>query len=307
MAHGIMFHHFHSEVHPERSGSISADELERMITHIEGSHKILDPRDFQSDLERNQLENDAVILSFDDGLLCQIDVALPVLESKSIRALFNIYTGVFDSTPPPLEVFSFFRETFFGDFLKFWADFYKAFLDTFPSLERRYVEEYPAGYLDNFPFYSSEERRFRFIRDKVLNPQDYELIMWHMIDQSGFDVESAKKSLWMSTEDVKRLEAAGHSIGLHSHTHPMTMSSLPSSRQRQEFLKNQEVLASILGFEPTMMAHPCGSYSGETIDILEQLGVRLGFRSSLTPGNFSSNLEIPRQNHSNLMKAMFGR
>ena len=307
MAHGIMFHHFHSEQHRNRSGSISANDLERMIDRIEVSRKILDPREFQSEVERGQLERDAVVLSFDDGLLCQIDVALPVLESKSITGLFNIYTGIFDETPPPLEIFSFFRETFFDDFSRFWVSFYQAFVHTFPNLESRYVQGYPDDYLENFPFYSSEERRFRFIRDKILNSEDYEQIMWHLIDETGFDVAAAKKSLWMSQEDLKKLESAGHSIGLHSHSHPMTMSALPSYRQRQEFQTNQEILGNALRFKPTMMAHPCGSYSSETIRVLEELGVTLGFRSSLTPGNFSSNLEIPREDHSNLMKAMFDK
>ncbi len=85
------------------------------------------------------------------------------------------------------------------------------------------------------------------------------------------------------------------------------MSSLSPESQREEFLVNQALLADIVGSEATMMAHPCGNYSIETIKVLEKPNLALGFRSSMTPGSFSSLLEIPREDHSNLMKAMFGR
>ena len=39
-AHGVMFHHFHSAIHPAGQGSISGDELTRLIESL-GPERIL--------------------------------------------------------------------------------------------------------------------------------------------------------------------------------------------------------------------------------------------------------------------------
>ena len=51
------------------------------------------------------------------------------------------------------------------------------------------------------------------------------------------------------------------------------------------------------------MSHPCNSYNDNTLNILEQLGIKLGFRANLSEG-FSSNLEIPRIDHSEILKLL---
>jgi hypothetical protein len=52
------------------------------------------------------------------------------------------------------------------------------------------------------------------------------------------------------------------------------------------------------------MSHPCGNYNDATLDILTELGIRVGFRSNSSIKEIRSNLEIPREDHSNIFKAM---
>ena len=49
------------------------------------------------------------------------------------------------------------------------------------------------------------------------------------------------------------------------------------------------------------MSHPCGNYNDDTLKILKKLGINVGFRSSLVPSNIRSALEIPREDHSNII------
>ena len=42
------------------------------------------------------------------------------------------------------------------------------------------------------------------------------------------------------------------------------------------------------------MSHPCGDYNSDTLSILKDLGIQIGFRSSLEPNEIKSKYEIPR-------------
>ena len=57
------------------------------------------------------------------------------------------------------------------------------------------------------------------------------------------------------------------------------------------------------------MSHPCGSYNKDTLEILKELNIELGFKQIMTlepekgmKNVNNSNLEIARQNHSEIWK-----
>ena len=84
--HGIMFHHFHDNgIHTKGQGSINKDEFKNMINFI-GKENILDADIFFEKFRENKLKDNEVCLTFDDGIKCQIDVALPVLEDLKIKS-----------------------------------------------------------------------------------------------------------------------------------------------------------------------------------------------------------------------------
>jgi peptidoglycan/xylan/chitin deacetylase (PgdA/CDA1 family) len=103
---------------------------------------------------------------------------------------------------------------------------------------------------------------------------------------------------------VKEIYELGHVVGLHSHSHPTTIHTLKREDQRLEYETNYNCLKSILGTSPIAMSHPCGNYNDDTLDILIELGIRVGFRSNSSIKEIRSNLEIPREDHSNIFKAM---
>ena len=81
--HGIMFHHFHDDgIHTKGQGSISQDVFYKLIKFI-GRSNILDADVFFKKFKEKKLKQREVCLTFDDGIKCQIDIALPVLEDLS--------------------------------------------------------------------------------------------------------------------------------------------------------------------------------------------------------------------------------
>ena len=304
MPHGVMFHHFHSESHAPKPGSIDSQGFRRLVLHLQESFNLLPAEVFLDKALSRSLEPDDVVLTFDDALKSQVDVALPVLEEISLTAVFNVYSSVFSGEPDPLEIYADFRAIAFDSFPGFWQDFRAVSVAQFPGETARLDSEYPLDYLSNFSFYSEEERQFRFLRDALLGPSSYRVVMDEMIARSTYDLDSRIGLLWMNKAELSRIAGGGHTVGLHSHTHPTRMSALSRENQKREYALNFEWIVSELGVTPTVVAHPCGDYSKETLEILESLGIRVGFRSSLTYGRYHSLLEIPRQDHAVLMKEL---
>ena len=95
----------------------------------------------------------------------------------------------------------------------------------------------------------------------------------------------------------------GHLIGLHSFSHPTQMSKLTYFEQFKEYQRNYYDLKGIVG-DIISMSHPCGNYNDDTLTILEELRIRIGFRSNLDKRQIESKFEVPRENHANIFRKM---
>ena len=73
--------------------------------------------------------------------------------------------------------------------------------------------------------------------------------------------------------------------------------------QKQEYIQNLKILNSILNIQFKAMSHPCGRYNTQTLQILRKLGVKIGFRSTMSKIRNQSTLEIPRNDHMNVLRA----
>jgi peptidoglycan/xylan/chitin deacetylase (PgdA/CDA1 family) len=299
---GVMFHHFYSEIHPRGQGAISAEQFELILVYLANKYEILSASKYTELAKTGALQSHQICLTFDDALLCQIDIAVPVLQKYAIEAFFFVYSSAFSGKPDPLEIYRYFRTTKFENFQEFFEDF--AFVTKTrlgAAIESKLTEFDSSGYLSDFPFYSEADRKFRYLRDLVLSPEQYRIVMNQLMDNHLFDSREASSNLFMSEADLLKLRNEGHIIGLHSDSHPTTMQSLPIEAQRREYSRNREFLKKLTGEDAISMSHPCGRYSSETLEILKSLGVQVGFRSSRNPTTAKSPLEIPREDHSNIL------
>lgn len=300
---GQMYHHFHDGGrHNRGQGSIDGETFRRVIRHTLTHGEILTPEKFRDAVTAAALATGQTCVTFDDALRCQFDIAAPILAEEGVRAFFFVYSSALGEDPDPLEFYRDFRHLHF----KAMDDFYRFFFDTvrreFADLFARCEREFPADYLAQFAFYSEMDRRFRFFRDRVAGPEIYEAVMDRMLDAAGYDRAARRASLFMRPEHVRRLSDAGHAIGLHSHSHPTAMALLPQDRQAAEYARNKQVLEDITGRNVWSMSHPCGSYNCETLQALGDLGISLGFRHSLHQPRIVGPLEVPRENHVNLVR-----
>lgn len=314
--HGIMFHHFHDDgIHTKGQGSISQDDLYKLIKFI-GRSNILDADVFFEKFKEKKLKKREVCLTFDDGIKCQIDVALPVLEDFKIKSFFFVYTSLFrggGGQPDNLEIFRYFRMNYFNNVNDFYINFYNLLNNDLSNFFKNNEEKIKNNKI-KFPHYSVEDIKFRLVRDIFLKKSDYENIMFLMINEKKFKYKKFYSKLFFSDEDLRNLNKLGHTIGLHSHSHPTLMEKLDYSDQEKEYKKCVSIISKILGKSGDTikyMSHPCGSYNEDTLQILKKLGIELGFKDIMTIEKEkgmnkinNSFLEIARQDHADIIKRM---
>lgn len=303
--YALMFHHFRDHCHPPGQGAVDAVEFEAIL-RFAGLENILSAGEWLERLDAGTLEDHHRCLSFDDGLLCQFDVALPVMERLGLTAFWFVYTSPWDGTVERLELYRYFRSVYFSDVDAFYDAFF-AEVERSPRAGhfRRQMEGFlPERYLEQFPFYTLGDRKFRYVRDKVLGPSAYFEIMDAMVARAGVDPVEAHELLWMKPGHICALKDQGHVVGLHSHTHPTVLSELTAEQQGREYGRNSEILADLLGERPVAASHPCNSYTAETLTILRNLGIRLAFRSNLAEGPVRTPLTMPREDHANILLQM---
>ena len=165
-----------------------------------------------------------------------------------------------------------------------------------------------------FPLYSIEDIKFRLIRDKYLTKEEYEKTMLVMMKEKKFNFQESYKKIFFDINDLKKLDNLGHLIGLHSHNHPTLLEKLNYEDQKNEYKKCLSIISNVLKKpknEIKYMSHPCGSYDDNTLKILRELGIEIGFKQIMTiepEKNMkkinNSFLELARQDHAEIIRRM---
>ena len=308
--HGIMFHHFHDDnIHKKGQGSIDASELKRIINFI-GRANILNAEDFCLRYKEKKLKKNHVCFTFDDGIKSQYDIAIPILEEANIKSFFFIYSSLLTNKPDLLEVHRYFRNNYFNSIDEFYNLFYDKIdtdLNSFFEMNKKKIKDFK----DKFPHYSINDIKFRLVRDVFLKKKEYEKKMQDMFKEKNFRPNEHYEKLFMSKNEIIEINNLGHTIGLHSHSHPTLMEKLKEEDQFNEYNQNMQILQKEIGCTISSMSHPCGSYNKSTLKVLRSLNINIGFKQIMTIENEkgmtkinNSNLELARQDHADIMKML---
>tara|TARA_Y100001954_G_C15829065_1_gene613924 strand:- start:9372 stop:10298 length:927 start_codon:yes stop_codon:yes gene_type:complete len=300
----LMFHHFHNDQHPIVQGSISAHQLDKLLLEVKKSCTIYDPDEFSREIKVVSPDKPLCCLTFDDSLRCQSDVVLDVLDSHNIKAFFFLYTSHLDtSSPNPmLEVYRDFRCVYFNSIDSFYSAFFEQLYVQTGRDYDYYSSIMPIDHLNDCPFYSYNDRLYRYTRDFCIDETEYFSCLDSMIYSSNYNLDLAISRLLMTSKDISSLHSAGHTIGLHSHTHPTRIADYSIEQSTDEYSRNLNFLSSFTDNPIYSMSHPCGNYNSSILTNLQELGISIGFRASLKINTQLSSLEIPRIDHAVLIK-----
>jgi len=87
------------------------------------------------------------------------------------------------------------------------------------------------------------------------------------------------KPNWLSSDDLRRLDAAGMTIGAHTWDH-QRLDQLPDDQWLTELDEPAATLAGILGHPVDLMAYPYGAWAPETLPHVASAGYRAAFQLS---------------------------
>ena len=122
--YGLMFHYFHdNKMFPKSQGTISKNHFIKIIKSV-GRKNILDADVFFKKLISKKLKKTDSCITFDDGLLSQYKIALPVLTKLKIKAFWFIQSSILNPRPNSLEIYRHFRNTKFRNINEFYDVFF---------------------------------------------------------------------------------------------------------------------------------------------------------------------------------------
>lgn len=305
-SHGIMFHHFFDgKTHLKGQGAISMRQFSDLLDYYSERYNIIDAQEYLERKLKNKLSDNDVCITFDDGLLCQYDIAYPVLKERGLTAFFFIYTSPLCGVIEKIELYRHFRTSQF----KHIDEFYEVFFDTVRRNDKKiYLEMKKCdteNYLKDFPFYSKNDRLFRYLRDEVLKEKQYESMMDSLIREKNYDIEVNQKILWLKENQIRKLNDDGNIIGLHSHTHSTVLEQKTFNYQMNEYKKNKEILETLVNNKIITASYPCNSYNKDTLKVMKELGIKMAFRANMESRLFDDDfLECAREDHANIIKYM---
>jgi peptidoglycan/xylan/chitin deacetylase (PgdA/CDA1 family) len=243
--------------------SAQAGELDDQVGFLAEHFDLIRPDQIQDVLTQRER---AVMLTFDDGYRDNYDVALPILQKHAVPAVFFIATGLLDE--PRLS----------------WWD------------EIAWMTAHaPAG--------ASGVSRVRELTSlyKSLGAAD---AREHLLDRiatetgSGRAPEGLGRDEWMTWPMVRSLEAAGLSVGGHSHTHPV-LARLSPAEQQYEIETCARRIREELGHSMRWFSYPVGlrdSFDPHTRELVGQSGAELAFSfygGHVRPSRFDP-YDVPR-------------
>lgn len=304
-----MFHRFHRAGSlPSGQGSITSEEFEKIINYV-GIKNIISAEEWLNKIKRKKLKKSNLCITFDDGLRCQKEIALPILNKYKIKAFWFIYSSIFEGDLIKSEVYSYFGSRHYKNIDIFFNKFFDYCGEKIISkLKEKKFRQYRQKTILASPFYSINDLKFRFIRNELLTKNQFEKIVDKIIKEKGASLIKMSKDLWLSNLELKKLDRNGHWLGLHSYNHPFQLSKLSYEQQLEQYQKNYNHLSILIGKKIVSMSHPLGSYNSSTLKILSQLKIDCGFRSNMVPPQGKkinpTNLEIAREDGQNIIKML---
>ncbi|MFN5417912.1 MAG: polysaccharide deacetylase family protein [Flavobacteriia bacterium] len=198
-------------------------------------------------------------LSFDDGYKDNIEYGAPILQKYNCRASFYVVTNCINLNKPTW--------TYIFDFI-----FQNAImssididLDFLPSELRK-------------SSFSGEKDRLHYASKlkpylKKLKHEERNQILDFLSDRFS-EVEIPR--IMMNWEDLNQLKNAGHTIGSHSHTHPMLGSIKNEEISRYELKTSFDLIKQHIGQEPLTISYPIGSCDEIITRQSREIGYKMG-------------------------------
>lgn len=248
---------------------ISEAKLRRLMKHLtRARYRTRTMDQTMDDLAAESLPSDTVALTFDDGYRDNHDLLLPILKDFEATATVYVQTG-------PMRGHLNWLHHYFWVLHKVGPH----------ELGRQLAEQIDRPHLRQdllgLPRDAVEaEYAMKRLLKYEVTPEERDRMLESVFSEGGGDGAELARSVYLSADDCRALDAAGIELGAHTVNH-LILSALEPQRQRKEIEGSLRDLETWLGHGVPSFAYPYGrtwDYDDATREIL----VELGFRSSVT-------------------------
>ncbi|MEA3642872.1 MAG: polysaccharide deacetylase family protein [Lamprobacter sp.] len=231
----LIYHRVLAKPDPMLSGTLDAQGFRWQMQTVKQMFNVIGLADAVKGLAQHSLPPRAACITFDDGYRDNLEVAVPILQELDMSATFFVATGYLDGG------------IMFND-------------RVLESLRRM-----PEGELDLEELalgretirHDQDRQRIAeeiIIKIKHLEPARRDEVTQVIAERSQSPLP---KDLMMTSEQVKRLSAAGMTIGGHTQTHPI-LSRISDQQAQDEIAGGREDLEALLRQPVRLFAYPNG-------------------------------------------------
>jgi peptidoglycan/xylan/chitin deacetylase (PgdA/CDA1 family) len=271
--HGVLPPYYRS-LDPSLDGSlVSADSFRRQLRLLKARYQVISPEQFLLWCQAKQpLPPRAVLLTCDDGLRNVLTEMLPILQEEKLKCLFFVTGYSAGDLPSRL----------------WYEELYLMFLATPESIALELadlgVRAQAEGRQAKRSLWSSLVRNLSqcdvSTRRRLLQEIRMRLGLSHLWN-SFYLEDAAQRSrfLMLDQAEVRRLAAAGMTIGSHTLSHPM-LSQLPPELAWKEMAESRTTLERVLGTPVWAVAYPFGdtaSVTARETEMAERAGYQCAF------------------------------
>jgi peptidoglycan/xylan/chitin deacetylase (PgdA/CDA1 family) len=258
MVSNFLFH----RVNPERDtlwDPMDVVLFDRCIRYLSEKYSVIQLEELVSDTNRLRSKKEFATIVFDDGYKDNIDYAASILDKYKIKASFYVVTNCIEKNIPTW--------TYILDYAFQFTARTKINLsyDFLPSTLR--IEEL-----------KGHEARVKYVKQlkpvlKKMAHVDRVRVMESVL-LSYNDVELP--SIMMNWDDLRQLKNHGHYIGSHSVSHAMLGTMTDDQEIRSELIQSGNMIKERLGYFPSTISYPVGSYNDATIRLSKEAGYKIG-------------------------------
>jgi peptidoglycan/xylan/chitin deacetylase (PgdA/CDA1 family) len=280
--HGVLPAGYFSE-EPFLDGNlIRAEVLRQQLQFLHSRYQIIAPEDFRDLLEqRKPLPTRSILITCDDGLLNTLTDMLPILQEERAPCLFFVTAASCGRVPGVL-----------------WYEELYRFMRRHP-LSDEAVHLLPQSRPGAQSLQTFQAQWWATVeRASQLNAEKRSEWMALLRTQSGA-VPAGDERRWrlLNPQELKRLAAAGMTIGCHTHTHPV-LSLCGDEEVRREIQESKYQIERALGRDVWAFAYPYGNpatVGDREFRIAKQAGYSCAFLNVEHWGGRESNsFAIPR-------------
>jgi len=224
----------------------------------------------------NKLPEDSCLITFDDGLHCQYEVAFPILMKKSIPAVFFVGSLPYTEYRTCLvhKIHYLLANSTVNDISNAIGEFLK--IKNPRNFLKEIETEAQAKYRYDDPITASIKMALN--TEQVFDLALREKIVSVLFSQLVADEKKFTEELYLSKEELRLLYHKGF-LGLHSHSH-LSLAMMQKEEMKKDLLMNKKVIENLVGGEISSVSFPYGGgidINSKVLKTCEHLGFKVGF------------------------------